>query len=71
MQMLTQMMSGGKNPQQILQGLMQKNPQFNAVLNQQRQSGMSMEQYVRNYAQQHNIDIQPMLNALSQKGFKP
>lgn len=70
MQILTQMMMGG-NPQQMLQNAIRNNPRLSAVLNQQKQSGMSMEQYVRQLAQQNNIDIQPMLNMLSQRGFRP
>ena len=70
MQFLMQIMSSGKNPQQIVQGMMRQNPQFNAILNQQKQSGMSMEQFVRQYAKQNNIDINPMLNMLSNNGDK-
>lgn len=70
MQILMQMMSSGANPQQIVQNVIQKNPQMNAVLNQARQSGMPMKDYVMNYAKQNNIDINPMLNALKQRGYK-
>jgi len=69
MNILMQLMSSG-NPQMAMQNIISKNPQFNAVLNQQKQSGMSMEQYVRNIAQQNNIDLNPMLNFLRQKGVK-
>lgn len=70
MQFLMQVMPSGKNPQQIVQGMMKQNPQFNAMLNQQRQSGMSMEQFVRQYAKQNNIDINPMLNMLRNNGAR-
>ena len=70
MQFLMQMLSGGNNPQQIVQNMVQNNPQMNAILSQAKQSGMSMEQYVRQYAKQRNIDIQPMLNMLNKKGIK-
>ncbi|MBO7712016.1 MAG: hypothetical protein J6S85_00895 [Methanobrevibacter sp.] len=69
MQILMQMMSGG-NPQAMLQNAMQRNPQLQAILNQQKQSGMSMEQYVRQVAKQQNVDIEPMLNMLRQRGIK-
>ena len=69
MQILMQMMSGG-NPQAMLQNAMQRNPQLQAILNQQKQSGMSMEQYVRQLAKQQNVDIEPMLNMLRQRGIK-
>ena len=70
MQFLMQMMSGGANPQQIVQNFIRQNPQFNALLNQQKQSGMSMEQFVRQYAKQNNIDINPMLDMLKKNGVK-
>ena len=70
MQMLMQMMNGGANPQQILQNAMRQNPNFNAVLNQMKNSGMSGEQYVRQYAKQNNIDINPMIEAMKKRGFK-
>lgn len=70
MQFLMQMMSGGGNPQQIMQSKMQQNPQFQAILNQQKQSGMSMEQFTRQLAQQRNIDLNPMINFLNQMGIK-
>lgn len=65
-----QMLSAGGNPQVLLQNLMKQNPQFVAMLNQQKQSGLSMEQFVRNLAQQNNIDLEPMLNTLRQRGMK-
>lgn len=67
MQFLMQMMSG--NPQQMVQNAMQQNPQFNALLNQQKQSGMSMEQYVRQQYAQRNIDINPLIDNLRKRGF--
>lgn len=69
MQILMQMMSGG-NPQQFMQNMIQQNPQANAILQQQKQSGLNMEQYARQYAQQHNINIDQMINALRQRGMK-
>jgi len=70
MQILMQMMSGGGNPQMILQNAIKQNPQFNALLNQQKQSGMSMEQFVRQLAQQNGVDINPMVQFLNQRGIK-
>ena len=69
MQFLMQMLSSGGNPQQVMQNMMQNNPQMNAVLNQVKQSGMSMEQYARQYAKQNNINIDQMLNTLRKRGF--
>lgn len=69
MNMLMQIMNGG-NPQQMVQGVLQRNPQINAILQQQKQSGLSMEQYVKQLAQQRGVDIQPMVNNLRQRGMK-
>lgn len=69
MQMLMQMLSSGVNPRQMVQNIMQNNPQMSAVLNQVKKSGMSMEQYARQYAKQNNINIDQMYNSLKQRGF--
>lgn len=69
MNILMQMMSGG-NPQVMLQNAMKQNPQLQAILNQQKQSGMSMEQYVRQIAQQQGVDINPMVQFLRQRGMR-
>ena len=70
MQVLMQMMNGGGNPQALLQNALQNNPRISAILNQQRQSGMSMEQFVRDYAQKNNVDINPMVDFLRKRGIK-
>lgn len=70
MQIIRQIMSSRGNPQQIVQNVARQNPQFNALLNQQKQSGMSMEQFVRQYAKQNNIDINPMVEMLRKNGMK-
>lgn len=69
MQILMQMMSSG-NPQQMMQNMARQNPQINAILNQQKQSGMSMEQFARQYAKQNNIDIDSMINVMKRRGMK-
>lgn len=68
MQFLMQLMANGSNPQQTMQNMIKNNPQFNAIMNQQKQSGMSMEDFVRNYAKQNNIDINPMIEFLKRRG---
>lgn len=70
MNMLMQLMTSGGNPQQMMQNMMRQNPQANAIFNQQKQSGMSMEQFARQYAKQNNIDINQMVNFLKQRGMK-
>lgn len=54
------------NPNQLIQ----QNPQAQILFNQMRQSGMSPRDFTIQYARQNNIDLQPILNALSQRGIK-
>lgn len=67
---LMQLISGGMNPQQIIQSLSNQNPQIQVLLNQARQSGMTPQQYAMQYAKQNNINIQPLINLLNNRGIK-
>ena len=68
--MLMQMMTMGNNPQQIIQNVIRQNPQAQMVFNQMQQSGMTAQQYVMQYAKQNNIDINPLINFLQQRGVR-
>jgi hypothetical protein len=80
MQTFMQLVQSTKNPQQVLQQIQhmaQNNPQFSAALNQfniannqMRQSGMSMKQYVLQYAKQNGCNPQQIINDLSNMGIK-
>lgn len=67
---IMQMLMGGMNPNQIMQNIMRQNPQAQVILNQMQQSGMSPQQYVQQLAMQNNINLNPMLNMLRQRGYK-
>lgn len=67
---LMQILSMGSNPQQIVTNMIRQNPQANAVISQAQQSGMSMEQFARQYAKQNGIDLEPILNTLRQRGMR-
>ena len=67
---IMQMLMGGMNPNMIMQNIIQSNPQAQVILNQMKQSGMNPQQYVMQLAKQNNIDINPMLNMLKQRGYK-
>ena len=69
MQILQMMMQGG-NPQAFMQNMLRQNPQMNAIFNQQKNSGLSMEQYARQYAKQNNIDIDQLISNMQQIGRK-
>ena len=67
---ILQMLSINQNPNQIIQQMIQQNPQAQVLFNQMQQSGMSVKDFTLQYANQNNINIQPILNTLSQKGVK-
>lgn len=63
-------MINGGNPEQIAQNMIRQNPQLNAVFNQMQQSGLSAKDFTMQFAKQNNIDIQPLMNMLKQRGLK-
>lgn len=63
-------LGNGQNPNQIIQQMISQNPQAQILLNQMQQSGMSMKDFTLQYAKQNNIDLQPTLNLLQQRGIK-
>lgn len=65
-----QMLLSGMNPQQIMQNIIQSNPQAQVIINQMQQSGMTPQQYAMQLAKQNNINLSPMLNMLRQRGYK-
>lgn len=67
---MLQMMTNGQNPNQILENAFKQNPNYQIIFNQAKQSGMSMRDFTLQYAKQNNINIQPILNLLSQSGIK-
>lgn len=69
-QVLTQLLQMGNNPSSIIQSVISQNPQMNFILNQMRTSGLSPQQYVTQIARQQNIDIQPLINVLNQRGIR-
>ena len=67
---IMQMIGGNMNPQQILQNMMNQNPQVRAMMNQIQQSGMSPQEYLNQYAKQNNIDLNnnPLVQMLRKQG---
>lgn len=68
--LVMQIMSNGQDPNQIVQQIISKNPQAQVLINQMQQSGMSPKEFTLQYAKQNNINIDPILKILSQKGIK-
>ena len=62
--------ANGQNPNQLLQQMVQQNPQAQILFNQMQQSGMSMKDFTMQFARQNNVNIQPILNMLFQRGIK-
>ena len=58
------------NPEQVLNQMIQQNPQLNGVLNQIKNSGMTPTQFLNQYMQQNNLSQQQMLQALRNMGIR-
>lgn len=69
-QFLMQLMRVGSNPNQILNSLMMQNPQMQTILEQVKQSGMSAKDFTIQYAQKNNIDLNGIVQMLSNYGIK-
>lgn len=67
---LSQIMQMGNNPQAILQNLINQNPQAKFYLNQMKSSGLSDKEFVMQFAKNNNIDINPFISMLSNFGIK-
>lgn len=70
MNVIMQLLMGGGNPQQAIQQIASQNPQAQVLLNQMQQSGMTPKQFAMQYAKQNNLNIQPLINMMAQKGIK-
>lgn len=68
--LIMQMMTNGQNPNQVVEQIISKNPQAQILFNQMKQSGMSIKDFTLQFAKQNNINIDQILNTLSQKGIK-
>ena len=69
MAFIMQMLAGG-NPQAQIQQIMQSNPQAAAIVNQMKESGMSPNEFLAQYARQNNIDLTPIKNLFASRGIK-
>ena len=70
MNMFMSMLQSGNNPQQYMQAMIKQNPQLNAVFNQMRQSGLSAKDFTMQFAKQNNINLQPFIDLMRQRGIK-
>ncbi|MBO5711389.1 MAG: hypothetical protein J6R47_00990 [Acholeplasmatales bacterium] len=58
------MMSMGKNPQQIINIIINNNPQLASVVSEMQQSGLSPIDYAKKVAMQQNININPTIEEM-------
>ena len=68
--MITQILTSGQNPNQLIQQMITQNPQAQVLFNQMQQSGMSIKDFTMQYARQNNINLQPIISTLNQRGIK-
>jgi hypothetical protein len=64
------MLNIAKNPNQIIEELIKRDPQASILLNQMKNSGLSPQNFVKQYAKQNNINLEPILQGLNQNGIK-
>ena len=69
---LQQYLRIGNNPNQLIQMMLQSNPNLAPIANQMFQSGMSPEQFVMQLARQNNMDPNAARNVMqSMRGILP
>ena len=68
--LIMQIMTNGQNPNQVVEQIISKNQEAQVLFNQMKQSGMSIKDFTLQFAKQKNINIEEILNTLSQKGIK-
>lgn len=61
-QFLINFLMSGANPQTYLEQIIQNNPNARAMYNQMKSSGMSNEQFVKQYAKQNNVNLDSLLS---------
>ena len=68
--LIMRIMTNGQNPKQVVEQRISNNPQARALFTQMKQNNMSIKDFTLQYAKQNNINIETILNTLSQRGIK-
>lgn len=68
--LIMRIMTNGQNPNQVVEQLISNNPQAQALFTQMKQNNMTIKDFTLQYAKQNNINIETILNTLSQRGIK-
>lgn len=71
MQMVMQMLMNGGDVDGFIKNLSSQNTTVKAVMNQQKQSGMNMKDFVMQYAKQNNINIDNIINIIKKQTNMP
>lgn len=67
---IMQLLMSGGNPQQAIQQITANNPQARMIINQMNSSGMNPKEFALQYAKQNNINPQPLINMIANRGGK-
>lgn len=67
MQMVMQMLMSGGDVDGFIKNLSSQNTTVKAVMNQQKQSGMNMKDFVTQYAKQNNINVDNIINTIKKQ----
>lgn len=70
LQMISQFVSKGLSPQDIVQQLLRANPNGQALMNQIQSSGMTPRQFAQQLAKQNNVDLGSLENMIRNTGIK-
>lgn len=71
MQMVMQILMSGGDVDGFIKNLSSQNTTVKAVMNQQKQSGMNMKDFVMQYAKQNNINIDNIINIIKKQTNMP
>lgn len=67
MNMLITMLNAIQSPQSVMNNLMQQNKDFQRMVQEIKQSGLSPQQYLQRYAQMNNIDLNAFSGFLNKR----
>lgn len=70
MTILMNILQSGGNPQNMINSMVSRNPQIQAMINQAQQNGMTPKELVMQYSKQNNINLQPYMDMLRKNGIK-
>lgn len=70
LQMISQLVSKGFTPQQIVQELLRGNPNGQILINQMQSSGMNPRQFAEQLAKQNNVNLGQLEQMIRNTGIR-